>query len=145
MLPHQHAIISASIGALGWWWTGDPATCAVALTAGIVPDVDHVADYMYYHRCGTHRLILPLHGYEYAFLGVGIALLASNQVLGIATLSYFIHLLADQMVNHTHKLGYSLLFRAWYRFRIEDISTIPEAAKRGRVENIHLLKKLFHR
>lgn len=145
MLPHQHAIISASVGALGWWWTGDPATCAVALAAGILPDVDHVVDYLYYRRHGTHRLILPLHGYEYALLGVGIAWLAGNQALGIASLSYFIHLLADQMVNHTHKLGYSLLFRGRLRFRIEAISTVPEAAKRGRVEDMHQLKKLFHR
>jgi len=145
MLPHQHAIISGSVGALGWWWTGNPATCAVALATGILPDVDHIADYLYYRWRGTHRLILPLHGYEYAFLGAGLALLTSNQGLGIASLSYIIHLLADQMVNHTHKLGYSLLFRAWYRFRIEDISTIPEAAKQGRVEDMHQLKKLFLR
>jgi len=145
MLPHQHVLISASVGALGWWWTGNPVTCAAALTAGILPDVDHIADYIYYHRRGTHRLILPLHGYEYVFAGSGIALLTSNQVLGIATLSYFIHLLADQAVNHTHKLGYSFLFRAWHRFRIEDISLIPEAGKQGREENIHALKNLFLR
>lgn len=143
MLPHQHAIISASVGAFGWWWTGDPAACAVALAAGILPDVDHVADYAYYHQSGTHRLILPFHGYEYAALGAGIALLIGNHVLGIAALSYLIHLLADQRENHTLKLGYSLLFRAWHRFRIEDISTIPEEAKQGRVEDMQQLKKLF--
>jgi hypothetical protein len=145
MLPHEHVIISASVGALGWLLTGDPVAGAAALAAGILPDVDHVADYTYYHQYGIHRLILPFHGYEYAVLGAGIALLAGNQVIGMAALSYFIHLLADQKVNHTHKLGYSLLFRAWHRFRIEDISMVPEEAKQGRVENMQQIKKLFLR
>ena len=145
MLPREHAIISASVGALGWWLTGNPAAGAAALAAGVLPDLDHVADYAYYHQRGTHRLILPFHGYEYAALGAGAALLTGNAVLGIAALSYFIHLLADQRVNRTHKLGYSLLFRAWHRFRIEAISTVPEEAKQGRLEDMQQIKKLFLR
>ena len=145
MLPHKHAIISATVGAVGWWSTGEPAACAAALTTGVLPDVDHIVDYSYYRWQGGHRLILPLHGYEFALLGTVVALLTGNKILGIAVLSYFIHLLADQAENRTHKLGYSLLFRARYRFRIEDISTVPEAAIRGRMEDIDLLKGLLRR
>jgi hypothetical protein len=127
MLPHKHAIISAAVGTLGWWTTREPAACVAALITGVLPDIDHIIDYSYYRWRGVHRLILALHGYEFALLGTVIALRASDKILGIAALSYLIHLLADQLENRTHKLGYSLLFRAWYRFRIEDISTVPGA------------------
>jgi hypothetical protein len=145
MLPHKHAIISAAVGAIGWWTTGKPAAGVAALTTGVLPDIDHIVDYSYYRWQGKHRLILPLHAYEFAILGTAIALLKSNKILGIAVLSYFIHLLADQAENRTHKLGYSLLFRAWHRFRVEDISTVPEAAIQGRMEDMDLLKSLLHR
>jgi hypothetical protein len=143
MLPHKHVAISATIGVVSWWGTGEPAACVAAVTAGVLPDIDHIADYSYYRWRNAHRLILPLHGYEYAFLGAVVALLTGNEILWVATLSYLVHLLADQMENKTHKLGYSLLFRAWHRFRIEDISTVPKAATKGREEDMRLLKNLF--
>jgi hypothetical protein len=145
MLPHKHAIISATIGAIGWWTTGEPAACGAALATGVLPDVDHIIDYSYYRWRGDHRLILPLHGYEFALLGTVIALLAGDKILGIAVLSYFIHLLADQSENRTRKLGYSLFIRAWYRFRVEEISTVPEAAIRGRMEDMDLVKSVLRR
>jgi hypothetical protein len=145
MLPHKHAIISAAVGAIGWWATGEPVACGAALVTGVLPDIDHIVDYSIYRWRGDHRLILPLHGYEFALLGTAVALLAKDKILGIAVLAYFIHLLADQAENRTRKLGYSLLFRAWYRFRIEDISTVPEAAVRGRMEDMDLLKSLLGR
>lgn len=143
MLPHKHILISATVGAVGWWASGEPKVCVAALITGVLPDIDHIIDYSYYRWRGEHRLILPWHGYEFALLGTVVALLAGNKILGVAVLSYFIHLLADQAENRTHPLGYSLLFRAWYRFRIEDISTMPEAAIRGRLEDIDLLKRLL--
>ena len=145
MLPHKHALISAAVGAIGWWATGEPAAGGAALTTGVLPDIDHIVDYSYYRWRGEHRLILPLHAYEFALLGTAVTLLSGNKILGVAVLSYFIHLLADQAENRTHKLGYSLLFRAWHRFRIEDISAVPEAAMRGRIEDMDLLKRLLRR
>ena len=145
MLPHKHAVVSAAVGAVGWWSTGEPAACVAALTAGVLPDIDHIIDYSYYRWRGDHRLILPLHGYEFALLGIVVTLLAGDKILGIAVLSYVIHLFADQSENRTHGLGYSLLFRAWHRFRVEDISTVPEAAIRGRMDDIDLLKSLLYR
>lgn len=147
MLTHKHAFISVAVGAVGWWASGSPLadlplTAAAALVAGTLPDVDHVADYAFYHQTGEHRLILPLHGYEYAILGGSVALFSGNSVAIVAALSYLIHLLADQMENRTHKLGYSLLFRASHRFRIEAISTMPEAAIRGREADLDLLRNI---
>jgi hypothetical protein len=145
MLPHKHALLSAAVGAIGWWTTGEPAACVAALATGVLPDIDHIVDYSYYHWQGVHRLILPLHGYEFALLGTVIALRANNKVLGIAVCAYFAHLVADQLENHTHIWGYSLLFRAWNRFRVEAISTVPEAAVRGRMADIERLKNLLRR
>lgn len=145
MLPHKHAIISATVGVIGWWATRKPAAGVAALATGVLPDIDHFIDYSYYRWRKEHRLILPLHGYEFALLGTVLALLKGNKVLGIAALSYLIHLLADQTENRTRILGYSLLFRAWHRFRIEDISTVPTDAIRGRMEDINLLRQLLRR
>ncbi|HMR62869.1 MAG TPA: hypothetical protein PKE64_02560 [Anaerolineae bacterium] len=145
MLPPKHALISASIGTAGWWLTGQPKACLVALASGVLPDLDHLIDYAYYNRRGEHRLILPLHGYEFALLGTIIALRGGHKVLSVAVISYFVHLLADQAENRTRRWGYSLLFRVWHHFRLEAISTMPEAASRGRVEDMDLLKSLLFR
>jgi len=145
MLPHKHAIIATAVGVVGWWRTGEPATCVAALATGVLPDMDHIIDYTYYHWRGDHRLILPLHGYEFGFFGAATALLAGSGILMVAALSYLVHLLADQLENRTHMLGYSLLFRAWHRFRIEDISTMPQAAAKGRMEDMRLLGNVFRR
>jgi hypothetical protein len=143
MLPHKHAIISATVGMIGWWATRNPAAGVAALATGVLPDIDHFIDYSYYRWRKEHRLILPLHGYEFAFFGTVMALVRGNKVLAIATLSYLIHLLADQAENRTRVLGYSLLFRAWHRFRIEDISTVPVDAIRGRMDDIKMLRQLL--
>ena len=145
MLPHKHAIISTAVGVAGWWTTGEPRAGVAALLAGVLPDVDHLIDYAYYNWRREHRLILPLHGYEFALLGAGTALLTGNVIFGFAAFSYFVHLLADQSENQTRKLGYWLFFRAWHRFRVEKISAVPEAAIRGRMADMDLLRGLWHR
>lgn len=145
MLPHKHALISATIGALGWWATRDPKVGAAAFAAGVLPDLDHGVDYAYYAWRRRHRLILPLHGYEYAAAGALAAVATRNHLLGAAAVSYLVHLLADQQENHTHWLGYSLLFRMRHGFRIEAISTVPDAAARGREDDMRLLKSLLQR
>lgn len=142
MLPHKHVLISAAVGALGWRWSGQPAALLAALAAGTLPDADHVVDYIYLRRSGKHRLILPLHGYEVAFAGGWLALATGSRIGQVAALSYLIHLLADQWENRTRRLGYSLLFRARHRFRIEEISSVPEAAIRGREDDLRLLGKI---
>ena len=110
-----------------------------------ITDIDHVLDYAYYQRTGTHRLILLLHGYEYAIVGGIAAWLTGSVVIWALVISYLIHLLADQVENRTHWLGYSLVFRAWHRFRIERISISPQEAVQGRMDDLRLLKRLFRR
>ena len=48
MLPHKHVIISATVAAVGWWTTWEPAAAVAALTTGVLLDIDHVIDYSYY-------------------------------------------------------------------------------------------------
>lgn len=145
MLPHKHLLISAAVGALGWWGTGEPTASLAALAAGVLPDLDHIVDYAYYGWRGEHRLILPLHGYEYAGLAAAVALMTNDKIVGVAAISYLIHLLADQAENRTRIGGYFLCFRAWNRFRLEAISTMPDAAMRGRMDDMEMLKNLIHR
>lgn len=145
MLPHKHAIISATIGATAWVVSGDSVVLATALAAGVLPDVDHVLDYAYLRWRGGHRLILLLHGYEYVFLGAAMAFTSGNAIAAIATLSYLVHLLADQLENQTRWPGYLLLFRIWHQFRIEAISTAPEAAMRGRDDDVRRLQEWWLR
>ncbi|MEZ4683885.1 MAG: hypothetical protein R2932_57715 [Caldilineaceae bacterium] len=145
MLPHKHVAISTVVGAAGWWVTGDWRSGLAALGTGVLPDLDHGVDYLYYYWRRQHRLFLPLHGYEYALLGAVVAWRNSSAVWWVAVLSYLIHLCADQLENRTHLLGYSLLFRAWHRFRLEGISTMPEAAARGRMDDLHMLHRLLVR
>jgi hypothetical protein len=145
MLPHKHLAISAVIGAGGWLVTGDVVAAIAALTAGVLPDLDHAVDYTYYHRTGEHRMILPLHGYEYVLVGAAAALMLASPVLWVAAFSYLVHLLADQAENKTQPLAYSLLYRAWHGFRLENLSTVPEAAKRGRDDDLRALANLVAR
>lgn len=143
MLPHKHLAISTAIGAAGWWSTGLWQSGAAALAAGVLPDLDHAVDYIYYYFWREHRLFLPLHGYEYGVIGALLALRYQSPVLWVAVFSYFVHLLADQQENRTRIGGYSLLYRAWHRFRLDRISTMPEAAARGRMDDLQMLNQLF--
>jgi len=145
MQPHKHAMIAAAVGGIGWWQTKAPSALVAALAAGLLPDIDHIVDYAVLHQRGEHRLILPLHGYEFALIGAVIAWRKADQILGVAALSYLLHLLADQTENRTQWWGYSLFFRAWHRFQIEKISTMPEAAIRGRIADVNSLKSLLQR
>jgi hypothetical protein len=145
MLPHKHVAISTLVGAVAWWQLGTPAALGAALATGVLPDLDHAVDYAVYHWRREHRLILPLHGYEYALVGATLALVWQAPLIGVATLSYLIHLLADQAENRTKGLGYSLLFRVWHRFRLDRISTVPEAAARGREDDLRMLRRLPQR
>lgn len=145
MLPHKHAAVSVVVGAGAWMLTGSAASGAAALIAGVFPDIDHIADYLYYRRRGEHRLILPLHGYEYVFLGGWLVSVTESPVIAAATISYLVHLLADQLENRTRWFGYSLLFRALYDFRIERISSVPDAAVQGRLDDLQRLQRWMPR
>jgi hypothetical protein len=145
MLPHKHIAISAALGIAGWMNTGRPSALLYAIVPGVLPDIDHAVDYAYYGCFKEHRLILPLHGYEYVLLGSVVASGKKDKLLWLAMLSYLIHLLSDQAENKTKTLGYSLLYRLRHRFRLDEISTLPEDATRGRMADIQMLVNVIRR
>ncbi len=145
MLPHKHFAISAALGLAGWLSTGKPSALFYTMAPGVLPDIDHAVDYAYYGYFKEHRLIMPLHGYEYALFGAILAIAKKDKLIALATLSYLIHLLADQAENKTKPLGYSFLFRGWHRFRLDEISTLPEAATRGRMADIQMITHFIRR
>ncbi len=145
MLPHKHLAVSTLLGVAGWLGTRKPSAIFYALVPGVLPDLDHAVDYAYYGLFREHRLIMPLHGYEYGVLAAMLAFAQKDKLLWLATFSYFIHLMADQAENKTKILGYSLLFRLLRRFRIEQISTLPEDAARGRMADIQMLANFIRR
>lgn len=146
MLPHRHLFISSIVGIGGWALTQDPVALPAAVASGTLPDIDHAADYLWYGLFKEHRLLLPLHGYEYSLPLV----LFSNQWWGmgmaaVLTASYLIHLLADQVENQTKPFGYFFLYRLSKRFRLEEISASPVDGANGRLEDFEKLKGLARR
>lgn len=145
MLPHKHLAISTVIGAVAWWQLDTPLAMGAALVTGVLPDLDHAVDYAYYYWRRRHRLILPFHGYEYALIMGVLAYIRKEPLLGVAAASYLIHLFADQAENSTKPFGYSLFYRAWHRFRLEQISSVPVDAARGREDDLRMLLNLGKR
>lgn len=146
MLPHRHLYISSIVGIGGWALTRDPVAIPAALISGTLPDLDHAADYLWYGLFREHRLLLPLHGYEWSLplfwlssqsWGIGIA--------SVLTASYLIHLLADQVENQTKPLGYFFFYRLSNRFLLQEISRSPVDGANGRLEDFEKLKRLARR
>lgn len=137
-------MISTVIGMAGWAATWDRRALTLAVASGTLPDLDHGADYAWYALTGTHRLLLPLHGYEWL---IPLALWSKKRwgmrLAAVVVASYLCHLLADQTENQTKAGGYFWLYRFWNRFSLERISQDPVAGAMGRMEDIEALKKII--
>ena len=146
MMPGRHALISLGVGLLGWRWSKSPVTLPLSVVAGTLVDLDHIVDYVWYAITGEHRLILPLHGYELApaLWWVTRRLLGQRAATSIVT-SYVLHLLSDELENHTKPGAYSLTWRTLHGFRIEALSRDPDAGIWGRQEDLERLKLLASR
>ncbi|MEZ4706082.1 MAG: hypothetical protein R3A44_02685 [Caldilineaceae bacterium] len=143
MLPHRHFLISAAVGVAGWAVTRNRKALPLAIVSGTLPDLDHGADYAWYGLTGAHRLLLPLHGYEWcAPLFLWSHKRWGGRLATVVVISYLCHLLADQVENQTKPGGYFFLYRLWHRFTLNRISRDPAAGTRGRMDDIERLKKL---
>jgi hypothetical protein len=143
MMPPQHAVISLGVGLLGWLWSGKPITVPASLVAGVLIDLDHVADYAWYAATGEHRLLLLLHGYELALpLGWISMRWLGPEAASAAVASYLLHLVIDERSNQTRPGTYFLLLRARQRFRLEALSRNPVAANQGRHEDLAALRRI---
>ncbi len=125
MRPVYHAVLSAGVGGAVWAATGEVRAVPVAVAAGVLIDGDHLADqvwYFYMHR--RPAAILALHGWEWlAVLALASAALSFRWWIVAATLGYGSHILTDQFFNGVYRWGYSLAYRAYHRFRVEQFSS----------------------
>jgi hypothetical protein len=144
MLPDRHFLLSTAVGVAGWALTRDSRAVWLALAGGTLPDIDHAVDYGWYALTGQHRLILPLHGYEWA---VPLAIWSNEiwgvQLAAVLVVSYLLHLVFDQLENRTKLFGYSLAYRVYNGFALKRISVAPEAAIQGRLEDINKFKSFL--
>jgi hypothetical protein len=91
----------------------------VALAAGVLPDLDHLIDYLDSKDAGRQRhMFRPFHAWEYILLASAVALaFYSNQLFQVAILGYLSHIVIDQLFNRVHPLAYSLAYRVLKGFR----------------------------
>src|SRR5690349_669215 len=99
-LPRVHAAISTAVGLAAWAVTGKPAALPAALAGGFLIDGDHLFDYALRQLTGEReRLILPLHGWEWA----AVFWLVERRLFpftgGAFTIAYLAHLAVDQITN----------------------------------------------
>lgn len=142
MLPHRHLILSSFVGLSGWITTRDRRALPLAIGSGTLPDLDHGADYLWFALRKEHRLILPLHGYEWLIpLWLWSRRRWGTRLAAVVTISYLVHLLADQYENQTRAPGYFFCFRFLHSFHLASISRNPIAGINGRVEDLEKIAK----
>ncbi len=111
--------MSGGLGGAVWAATGEPWAVPVAISVGVLTDVDHLVDVFDGREKGRARHMLrPFHAWEFAALGV-LALFAffSNALFLAALLGYVSHLVLDELGNATHSLAYFITYRALVKFK----------------------------
>ena len=124
MRPAGHAAVSAVIGASVWGATGSPLAGGVALSVGVLMDVDHIIDYYQGRvRRQSDKVFILFHGWEYSIVGLVILGLVYYQpILLAATLAHLGHVATDHFRNGLAPLGYFILYRVWVRFDAQKIA-----------------------
>jgi hypothetical protein len=143
MMPKYHVTVSLGVGLLGWGWSRSAAVLPLSLAAGSLIDLDHLVDYAWYAISKEHRLILPLHAYEFVIPLWYLArrLWGSRAATAIAA-SYAIHLISDELGNSAVPGAYLLTWRIVRQFRIDDLSRDPSAGIEGRLEDFESLRRI---
>lgn len=121
-------MVSAGIGAGVWIGTGSPLAVPVAVGAGVLIDGDHILDFLDWVAAGYKRSVFVLlHAWELAASGVVVlAAFWYHPLLLAAVLGYLSHLVADQIGNPMHPLGYSILYRVRSGFRHSHLVRGPQ-------------------
>lgn len=146
MMPGPHAAVSLAVGLLGWRRSRALVAIPLSLATGLLIDLDHAADYAWYTWRQEHRLILPLHGYEFALLlWLLVRRCLGSELAAVSTISYLLHLLSDEIGNQTKPGTYVLTWRLLNGFRLECMSRDPAAGIRGRQEDFDKLGRFFAR
>ncbi len=119
MGPIGHTAVSLGLGGVAWAATGSPLALPVAVTTGVLVDVDHVIDFFDSKDRGRAcHMLRPFHAWEYLLLTLAVLLIFSQHpLLLVAFLGYLSHLLLDQFANRVHPLAYFIVYRAAHGFR----------------------------
>ncbi|HVB96284.1 MAG TPA: hypothetical protein VNG11_01000 [Chloroflexota bacterium] len=129
--PLTHLVVSTGLATLEWIRTGRLAPTIAPLISGFLIDADHLVDFTRYQASGKKsegRIVLPLHGWEYAILLLLARRLFGKGVVEGLLLGYVGHLVVDQFTNTTtHPLTYFVSFR-WWRGFPSDLFTHPSEA-----------------
>ncbi|MBI4216769.1 MAG: hypothetical protein HY687_05200 [Chloroflexi bacterium] len=134
MKPLGHVVVSAGLGVSLGLATRSPTAGGVSLLVGVFMDLDHLPDYyrmFIQNRPNSNWLFL--HGYELLAPMLLWGYLASWHPLPVAVaVAHLAHLLCDQFTNRMHPLYYFLSYRAWKRFRHDELgSWSPQGAYAG--------------
>lgn len=143
MLPSRHIIVSATLGAILFYFTRDIITGLVCFIFGVLIDVDHIIEYIIhkgfspkafslpelYYACerfikpqeqgGVKKLYLMFHLFEAAVLLWVLYMVTQNLYVFSAAIGYSGHLLLDASYNKLKPQTYFLTQRILKGFRTD--------------------------
>ena len=130
MRPIGHSAISTVGGASVWGATGSPIAGGVAVSVGVVVNVDDLVDlYQSWIKRKTDLVIVLFHGWEYSIAGLLIlGFVFCHPVSLAAIVGHLNHVTTDHFHNRLTPLGYFVLYRAWIRFNARKIAPERDSA-----------------
>ena len=114
MGPLGHTVVSGAVAGGVWAATGSPAAAGIALSVGVLMDVDHLYDYYQrYVKRQDGKIFVLFHAWEYSLTGLAIwAFVFLNPLLLGAVLGHLAHVATDHAANHLSRYAYSIVYRA---------------------------------
>jgi hypothetical protein len=140
MKMEHHMLVAAPVTAGTWYFTHNWYYAAMTIVLGVLIDFDHVFDYIReekkfdmkdmfiksYLGDFTHLYVI-FHAWEYIPLSWIIGAAAGNFTFSIVfSVSYFSHMLPDQLMNNVRPLGYFLSYRIMKKFVMTEVFYPPK-------------------
>jgi hypothetical protein len=117
-------MLSVGVGAAVWGVTKEPLAVPVAVAGGVLIDIDHLLDqvwYFYLHK--RPAALLVLHAWEWLILlAVATVWLSFPWWLVAVTAGYAGHMATDQRFNLVYRMGYFITYRAYHRFDVDSLT-----------------------
>ena len=136
MLPREHVVVSASVGAVTYAVTGSPVVASASFLSGILIDLDHVVDFIFLSgekltvknffswclEARWQRICLVLHSYEIYALLVAVYFYSGGEIFKGILIGMGTHLLQDQIGNiffssNDYQVSKFFYFM-WYRVKV---------------------------
>jgi hypothetical protein len=119
--PRLHLAVSLVVGAGFALARREARPLIAALAAGVLVDLDHLADYALHRtRVGERYVLVPLHAWE--LLPVMVPLDRRLRTGGALTCAYLAHMALDQATNTLRsRWSYFILYRLAHGFRADAV------------------------